>query len=115
MTDTIKAIVDTFIRSEYFSTWQSEHVHDGGWSRDTDRQDRFCRCFDAAEQGADGSTHREVIQDMREAFQEWLKYGRPRRLKFAEYPYRLEAAVLAHFDQLETWHEDNGSLDQEIG
>lgn len=36
-------------------------------------------------------------------------------LPFAEYPYRLETAADAHFDQLEQWHTDHGTIDQEIG
>ena len=112
---TIKAIVDEFIRSEYFATWQAEQVESGGYSRNRDKRDRFERCYDAAEDGADGSTHAEVIEDMRQAFRDWLRDRRNRRLPFAEYPYRVETAVMAHFDELEVWHERNGSLEQQIG
>ena len=112
---TVDHVVDTFLQSEYFSNWQAEHINSGGYSRNADKRDRYSRCYDAAEDGADGSTHREVIEDMRQAFRDWLRYERTRRLPFAEYPYRLEARVLAHFDQLEDWHEHNGSADQQIG
>lgn len=110
----IRPIIDSFLRSEYFSNWQSEHIESGGYSRNTDLRDRYERCMDAVENGADGSTHREHIEDMREAFRNWLHYG-AKRSKFAEYPYRLEDRAMRHFDELETWHEQNGSLDEEVG
>ncbi len=111
----IKAIVDTFIRSDYFASWSAENVESGGYARpSSDARDRYNRCHDAAENGADGSTHRERIEDMRSAFKDWLYYHK--RTSYAgNYPYRLESAVMAHFDRLETWHEQNGSLDQEVG
>jgi hypothetical protein len=75
--------------------------------------DRWDRCATAAESGADGSTHREYIDDMRENFRAWLHdRNRGRR---AEYPYRVEQICMVHFDEVEAWHEANGSLDQEIG
>ena len=67
-----------------------------------DDPDRAQRCHDAAEYGGDGSTHREVIDDMRSCFRNWLKYGRTHGA-FVEYPYRVEAIVDAHFDRLEQW------------
>lgn len=118
----VDSIVDQFVRSDYFSAWQAERVQSGGYSRNQDSRERYERCQDAAEDGADGSTHRECIQDMRDAFHDWLRdrhrgqvpsfRGHSRR---SEFPYRLESAAMAHFDALETWHEGNGSLDQEIG
>lgn len=113
---TIKPIIDTFLRSEYFADWQSENIDAGGYSRNSDRRDRYVRCQDAASNGADGSTHREVIQDMRRAFSDWLSdRRRASKLHFAEYPYRLETAAHAHFAELEQWHITNGSIDQEVG
>lgn len=113
----IKPVIDRFLRSEYFANWQAEHIEAGSYSRDADRRDRFARCTDAAENGADGSTHREAIADMREGFRSWLQdcSRQNRRLPFAEYPYRLEDAAMRYFDDLEAWHEANGSIDQEIG
>ncbi len=43
----IESIVDTFLRSDYFSSWQSEHIESGGYSRDHDKRDRFERVYDA--------------------------------------------------------------------
>jgi hypothetical protein len=109
----VSSFVDWFLRTEYFSSWQSENIESGADSRNADKQDRFSRCYDAAENGADGSTHGECIADMRQAFKDWLRDSRRKRT--SEYPYRFESAVNAHFDALELWHETNGSLDQEVG
>lgn len=111
----IKAIVEMFLCSEYFASWQAEHIESGSYSRDSDKRDRFNRCYDASENGADGSTHREHIDDMRKAFRDYLRYGREKRSAMAEFPYRLESAIDAHWDALEQWHTDNGSIDQEVG
>jgi hypothetical protein len=79
--------------------------------------DRASRCHDAAEDGADGSTHREVIQDERE-FLDGLKIYDPdfdeddsqADLTQAQYD-----ALSAELDAVEQWHENNKSLDTEIG
>jgi hypothetical protein len=110
----IDRIVDTFLRSDYFANWQSETIEHGGYARPgSDACDRFDRCYDAAENGADGSTHREHISDMRRA---WRDYIRDRhRGKLTEFYWRLDTAVSAHWDALEQWHTDNGSIDVEVG
>lgn len=109
----IRPIIDAFLRSDYFATWQAERIESGAYSSNSDRRERFSRCYDAAENGADGSTHREHIEDMREAFRAYL-HDRNRKSR-AEYPYRIEDSAMRHFDTLENWHEQNGSLDQEVG
>ena len=48
-----------------FYDWQSEEISSGGWSRKSDSRDRFNRCYEAAEDGGDGSTHAEHIDDFR--------------------------------------------------
>lgn len=102
----VKTFVDWFIRSEFVEGLTSD--------RDTDfinEPERASRCWDAAEHGADGKTHAEVIQDWRDAFDYWL-HSRERRDR--SWP-RFEATVNAHFDSVEQWHDDNGSLFEEIG
>lgn len=107
-----RGILDWFVRSDYFATWQSERIESGAYSRDPFKRDRYSRCYDAAEYGADGSTHAECLDDMRQAFRDYLRDKRNRR---AEYPFRLEAAVSAEIDAIEAWHTANGSIDEEIG
>jgi hypothetical protein len=101
----IKRFVDGFIRSHYVENWTAE--------KDSDffnEPERAGRCADAAEYGADGKTHAEVIEDWREAFHAMMRDRRA----WTE-PERFVTAVEAHFDQVEAWHECNGSLYQEIG
>jgi hypothetical protein len=92
-TGRIAAFVDDFIRSDYVEATRYE----------------FPR--------ADGSTHGEQINDWREQFQNYMadcvKHGR--RTGSNGTLDRLTAAVNAHWDDLEAWHEKHGSLDTPIG
>jgi len=101
----IERFVDQFIRSEYVQNWTAEK--DGDFINEPERAGR---CADAAVDGADGKTHAEVIEDWREAFSTWVR----NRRTWTE-PERFVAAVETHFDEVEAWHERNGSLFQEIG
>jgi hypothetical protein len=104
----IERFVDWFIRSEYVQNWTSEK--DGDFINETDRAGR---CWDAAENGSDGKTHAEVIEDWRESFQAWI---RDKRNHPSGNPLdRFESAINAHFDSVEGWHDKNGSLSQQIG
>lgn len=76
---------------------------------DPERADRMNA---AAEDGASGSTHQEVIDDWRKAFSHWVRYSRK---GFHQQPERFIAAVEAHFDVVEQWHINNGSIDEELG
>ena len=115
MTPASKARIDRFIRdfisSEYVSYWSSEKDNDF-----INEPDRASRVYDAAEFGADGKTHAEAIEDWREAFHAYVRYGTGRNgtHNFNGYP-RFEAAVEAHFDACEKWHEEHGDLWSEIG
>lgn len=104
----IKSFVDEFIRSEDVQGLTSD--------RDSDlinRRDRATRCYNAAIDGGDGKTHAEVIGDWRDAFKYWIRERR--RCKDTADPDRFIAAVEAYFDDVELWHEKNGSLFKEIG
>ena len=100
----IKTFVDRFIRRDDIQPSIQEL-----YLSDPERADRMDA---AAESGADGSTHYEVIHDWREAFERYIRYGRQ---GYHQVPERFVAAVEAHFDATEAWHEANGSLLQEIG
>jgi hypothetical protein len=105
----IDAFISDFIRSEYVQNRTAEK--DGDFINEPERSER---CYAAAEFGADGKTHAEVIEDWREAFRCWMQYDRPHAHNFANHD-RFEAAVEAHFDAVEAWHEANESLWNEIG
>jgi hypothetical protein len=51
--------LDDFIRSEYFMAWDEENRSPGGCGIILGDQDRFDRIQEAAEDGAEGSTHNE--------------------------------------------------------
>lgn len=102
----IEAFVDDFIRSEYVSNLTSERGND--WINDPDRAERNHK---AAEHGADGDYHAEVIQDWRDAFGYWVSDNH----RSGNWLDRFEAAVHAHFTSTELWHQLNGSLWEETG
>lgn len=80
-------------------------------------QDRMVRCHDAAEHGCEGSTHAEIIHDWRE-FLSNLRRDAIRACETDEQEQELEALVVAldaEIDSCEAWHDENGSLHEEIG
>lgn len=68
--------------------------------------ERGARVWDAAEHGAEGSTHAEYLSDQREAWHS-LTFGR-------DLP-RVDRAVTAFLDSIEAWHAAAGTLHEEIG
>lgn len=85
--------------------------------------DRAARCHDAAEHGADGSTHAEHIND-------WREYAEQLREEASRIAWRLDEPddvraeeeiqawhdrITAEIDACEQWHADNGDLHEEIG
>ena len=106
---TVKTFVDEYVRSEYMSAWHADNDNEG-FGR---RMDRFKRVQDAAEHGAYGATHAEIIQDWRDGLDNYLQQDRTSWCK--EFPFRFRDAVLDHFASIEAWHEANGSLHEEIG
>jgi hypothetical protein len=103
----VRRFVDSFIRSEYVQDWTAEKDSDF-----INEPDRAARCCDAAEDGCDGKTHAEVIEDWRESFDTWLKYD-GRRGK--EFPWLFSDAVHAEFDATEMNLDAMGILWQQIG
>lgn len=117
----IDAFIDWFKFSDYVETVTHEHTQQGYGSR----IDRYQRCQDAAEHGADGSTYAEVIQDQRDAFENFIDERRrkahqmsngERRFGWegAEWP-RFQAAITAYFDQLTAHFEADGTLHRQVG
>ena len=102
-----RAFIDSFIRSEYVQNWTAEKDNDF-----INEPERASRCYDAAEFGADGKTHAEVIEDWRESFDTWLKYDGRRG---HEFPWLFSDAVHAEFDATEANLNSIGILNQEIG
>lgn len=63
--------------------------------------ERAARRHDAAEYGADGSTHAEVIED-------WKEFCN-------QLPERCADKLHKLIDDVERWHDENGSLYTELG
>lgn len=83
-----------------------------------DNPDRMERCHEAAEDGCDGSTHAEIMDDWRE-FLERLEREAKRKTHWhdrveAEIERRAES-IREEIDKCEAWHEKNGSLDKQAG
>lgn len=85
--------------------------------------DRAERIHKAAEDGADGSTHQEVIEDWRDCVEQI-------RADACRESYGMDDAeedkaeaeinawherIMAEIDACENWHEANGSLHEQIG
>jgi hypothetical protein len=108
MTNASKARVsrffDAFIRSEAVQYVTSRNNSD------------FINCAERAARIADADyecaaeTVRESIEDQREAFHAFL---RDRRKRWSDLS-RFQEAVEAEFDATEQWHQDHGTLDQEV-
>lgn len=96
--------LDDFLNCKYWETWRESKLGSDLWINEPERADRMDK---AAEHGADGSTHRETINDQREA----VKDAESDRF----FPPNNADALLRELDHIEAWHELNGSLDQEIG
>jgi hypothetical protein len=79
--------------------------------------DRAERIHEAAEDGGDGSTHQEHIDDWRE-FAEILHREASRRAESDEEATRIDAdydALVEDIDRSEKWHVDNGTINEEVG
>jgi hypothetical protein len=95
----IKTLDDLLQSPEYngirFGSSNDDWFHD---------QDRMQRCHDAAENGGDGSTYGEHIQDWRECLDNHFSLDE-----------ETTDSISAEIDSCEEWHVENGSIDEEIG
>lgn len=96
------ADLNDFLDSGYWQGWDSDNRN----NLPITDPDRAERCYEAAEDGADGSTHREVMGDWRKALNEApsSEFG----------PISKMLLHRAITDCCE-WHRKNGSLDDQLG
>ena len=106
----IAAFVDEFLRSEYMDMCRYDPSQDF-----SPNQDRATRCLDAAEHGADGSTHAERIEDWRVLFRCYMDDIAMTTRQGSGTLHRLTAAVEQYWDNLESWHDTHGTLHDQIG
>ena len=102
----IKRFVDWLIRSDWAQSARESNINN-----DYGLDGRFARVHDAAENGCDGSTHQEVIEDWRDAFRNWLD---DRANTWHSYEHFTDA-VDQYLHDLEVWHYNNGTLFKQIG
>jgi predicted secreted protein len=118
----VKRFVDSFIRSEDVQNLTADRDNQGYGSR----AERFARVQDAAEHGADGKLHAEVIGDWREAFRLYIDAERKKNRRdsrtgevrpgwYGSEWERFQTAVEAEFSRIEQFYADAGTLFQEIG
>jgi hypothetical protein len=81
-------------------------------------RERMSRCSDAAEHGAEGSTHAEIIGDWREFLSRLESDAKHHCLWHPRIEAEIErraALIHAEIDACEEWHASAGSLHEEIG
>jgi len=89
------------LNTEDWQNYESDTLGNDLFISDPDRADRI---HEAAKEGCDGSTHGEHIQDWRDYVNDCL-----------EAPESVKEAILKEIQETEDWHEENKSLDTEIG
>jgi hypothetical protein len=106
--------LEELYQSEGFDMFISNRLGNDLFINDPDRAKR---CYEAAEFGADGSTHQEHIEDWRAylgTFRTWdAQYDETE--EDGDLSQELYDAILKEIDDCEEWHHKNGSLFQEIG
>lgn len=110
--------LDEMIRSREYDDYIGDKLGNMLYLDDPDRADRRDK---ASENGAEGSTHAEIIQDWRD-FLATLSEFDPEfhdqeDLENHDFDITKEQgeAIGKEIDDCEEWHRNNGSLDQEIG
>jgi hypothetical protein len=104
-------------RSRGFQIFQESKLGNDLFINDPDRAKRI---YDAAEEGCEGSTHAEVMEDWRE-YLDTVKIYIPdmdtdvEDIAKCDITQATYDAILKEIDECEAWHEKNGSLHNEIG
>lgn len=97
----IKRSFESMLRSPGLAEFQSERRDDF-----INASDRAGRCYDAAVNGDDGSTHAEVIEDWRDYLYTVL-CGRD--------PERFSKAMEAEIELVELYHVFHGTINNQVG
>jgi len=126
----VSALID--YNSQAFYQWQENKLGNDLFLSDPDRADRIHK---AAEHGSDGSTHAEHIEDLQEYANEHytelsracdsLSTGSEDPVEIASFEAECSAlekeietaqeTLDADLARLEKWHQENGTLNEQIG
>lgn len=107
--------LDDMWRSDAYERYISDKLGNDLFINDHDRASRI---YDAAEDGADGSTHGEHIDDQRE-FLSLLSVWNP-ETDADENPddyditQEVHDRISSELDEVEKWHAEHGTLGQQI-
>jgi len=110
--------LDEMIRSREYDDYIGDKLGNQLYLEDPDRADRRDK---ASEDGAEGSTHAEIIQDWRDFLDTLSVYdaeiGDDEDLANHEFDItkEQEESIGKEIDDCEAWHEKQGTLNQEIG
>lgn len=109
----MKTLKDLY-SSQGFEDFISDKLGNDLFISDPERAERI---HAAAENGADGSTHAEVIEDWREYLGTFQEFDPEFDDECTDsmLPADVRESISAEIDACEAWHEKNGSLYQEIG
>ncbi len=88
------------LNSDDYQRWESDRLGNDLFINDSARA---ARLHEYAEEGLNGSTHDEIIQD-------WRDY-----LADAVLPDSVKESLLKEIDAAEEWHIENGSINNIIG
>lgn len=95
----IRSLSDLTDSDQYQNGYRFPTSSDG-WLEDPERMERV---QDYAADGADGSYHWEIIEDLRSC------------LASLNLPAYLKDLISEEIDRAEEWHRDNGTLDEIVG
>jgi len=96
-----------FLNGKPWQSWDENNRSPGSANMIIEDPERFDRCYRAAEQGAEGSTHGEIIEDWRQA----VDCAEDDKLISEEDAESLRKEIR----ECEDWHIQNGSIDEEVG
>ena len=95
--------LDEFLQTDEWHVWDESNRSDMGF-KDPERAQR---CADAAEDGSEGSTHAEIIDDWRRAVECAARNG--------EIGLVRQALCLKDIENCYQFHFREGSLDEQVG
>jgi hypothetical protein len=88
------------LNSDAYQSFISDRLGNDLFLYDPERADRI---YEYAENGCEGSTHAEIIEDWRDF------------VSCCNLPEKCKEPLLKEINDVEQWHEKNGSLDDIIG
>lgn len=117
----LPATIHDMLNSRGWDCFISDRLGNDLFLSDPDRAERIRA---AAENGADGSTHAEHIDDLRDYVEQikdeaereaWNVEDEKEGLSMEQAIETWHRAISEEIDACEAWHEANGSLHEEIG